>query len=98
MKVLICRRLDLDRLPTAFEIHDLEGLLVLTGLRKRLFEPESDHVKTNWNSVVESYKDHHVGKLRYGPDRDWNVEAARDLLDRLRDPTNGVLPWLLAQP
>ncbi|HMB03661.1 MAG TPA: hypothetical protein VKP69_07955, partial [Isosphaeraceae bacterium] len=32
LKVKICFRLDLDALPTAFEVHDFQGLLILTGL------------------------------------------------------------------
>jgi hypothetical protein len=31
LKVLICRRLNLTALPRAFEIHDIESLLVLSG-------------------------------------------------------------------
>ena len=29
LKVLICKRLKIDKLPRAFEIHDLDGLLLL---------------------------------------------------------------------
>jgi hypothetical protein len=36
LKVLICKRLDLDALPTGFEIHDLDSLLLLTGLSQRI--------------------------------------------------------------
>ena len=33
LKVRICKRLNLEALPKPFEIHDLEGLLVLSGLQ-----------------------------------------------------------------
>lgn len=33
LKVLICNRLNLGALPKAFEIHELDGLLVLSGLQ-----------------------------------------------------------------
>ncbi len=32
LKVRICMRLDLDALPKAFQIHDLDGLIMLSGL------------------------------------------------------------------
>jgi hypothetical protein len=36
LKVLICKRLDVPDLPKAFETHDLDSLLLLAGLSKRI--------------------------------------------------------------
>jgi hypothetical protein len=94
LKVLICKRLNLSRLPKAFEIHDLEGLLVLTGLRTALsFSPKA--VQSNWQDVVDVSLT--VNELRYSPSN-WNQTDAQAFLGKLRDLPDEVLPWLAAQP
>ena len=41
LKVRACKKLDLDELPRAFELHDLDGLLVVSGLSRRLEQQAS---------------------------------------------------------
>jgi hypothetical protein len=96
LKVLICRRLDLAELPQAFEIHDLEALLLLAGLRRRLNDPAFVAVDQNWANIQTLASQ--LNDLRYSPDSNWNVTQATQLMSWLEDPNDGVIPWLLNQP
>jgi hypothetical protein len=93
LKVAICRRLDLHALPVEFQIHDFEGLLTLTGLSRRIQEPESSKVKNHWDFILKRYKSSHVNELRYAPSV-YTTRQVRDFLHRLKDPSNGVLKWI----
>jgi hypothetical protein len=95
LKVRICRKLNLTALPRLFEIHELEGLLVLTGLQtSRNVAPHP--VQQNWGSIaVEAER---INDLRYLPSATWSQSDAQTFLQKLRDPPDGVWPWLLAQP
>jgi hypothetical protein len=95
LKVIICKRLDLMRLPKAFEIHDLEALLILTGLKKRLDDPGAEDVKMNWGNIT-AFGDS-LNELRYLPDRNWHPTHAVTFLNWLEDPHAGVLTWLMKQ-
>jgi len=95
LKVLICRRLNLNALPRAFEIHELEGLLVLTGLQAVLNSAPLA-VQSNWLDVADLALS--INELRYSSPTNWNQSDAQTFFQKLRDPPDGVLPWLLAQP
>jgi hypothetical protein len=95
LKVRICQKLNLTALPRAFEIHELPGLLVLTGLQAaRLAAPNP--FQQNWQDIVLLAED--VNDLRYKPSAKWSQADAQTFLQKLRDPPDGVLPWLFAQP
>ena len=49
LKVLVCKKLDLSDLPRAFEVHDLDGLLLLAGLSRRIKRKGAVQVKQNWD-------------------------------------------------
>ena len=95
LKVRICKRLNLTALPRAFEIHELDGLLVVSGLQATR-DSASAIVQQNWARV--EYQASLINEFRYLPDRNWNQNDAALFLQQLRDPPDGVLPWLLAQP
>jgi 3'-phosphoadenosine 5'-phosphosulfate sulfotransferase (PAPS reductase)/FAD synthetase len=95
LKVRICQKLDLHALPSAFEIHDLEGLLVLCGLRKAR-NSASAVVRKNWDEIVD--RSSQINQLRYQPSSNWTQAHVQTFFEQLRDPPDGVLPWLLAQP
>src|SRR5262249_61398409 len=65
LKVLICRKLDLQQLPRAFEIHDLDGLFLLVGLSGRLQRRRARGVKANWDSMTDLGGA--INDLRYRP-------------------------------
>jgi hypothetical protein len=96
LKVKICQRLDLDALPQAFEIHDLDALLHLAGLKRRLDDPASIRVRYNWDQITS--QQFNVNELRYMPAINYTQPQAADFLQSLRDAPDGVMPWLLAQP
>ena len=95
LKIAICRRLELDALPTAFEVHDFQGLIVLAGLQRRLHEPAAASVKVHWDAI-SAFGAQHVNGLRYMASIRWSQPQARDILDRLQS-AEGVLPWIMAQ-
>jgi hypothetical protein len=95
LKARICQRLNLTALPRLFEIHDLEGLLVMTGLQAaRNAAPHP--VQQNWVDITAEAA--RIHDLRYLPAATRNQSDAQTFLQKLRDPPDGVLPWLLAQP
>jgi hypothetical protein len=95
LKARICRKLDLARLPRPFEIHDLEGLLTLSGLAARMKTAPSG-VQLNWDVILLLASK--INELRYSPDSNWTQRQAQDFLERLRNPPEGVLTWLTTQP
>ncbi len=95
LKARICRRLDLPKLPRPFEIHDLDGLLTLSGLTARL-NAAAVGVCYNWLEILKIAPK--LNGLRYLPDSNWTVQEAQDFLDQLRTPPEGILIWLSTQP
>ncbi len=95
LKVLICKRLDLEALPKAFETHDLPGLLLLAGLSRRLQRRSARKVKKNWDRIMLRAEE--VNDLRYKPARNWSQPDAVMLFSQLQDIPDGVLPWLSKQ-
>ena len=93
LKVLICRRLNITASPRAFEIHEIDGLLVLSGL-KATRDSAPVVVRENWAEV--EYQASSINEFRYLPDNSWNQNDAAVFLQRLRHPPDRVLPWLLA--
>jgi len=95
LKVAICKRLDLERLPKNFEIHDLQALLLLAGWSRRIDRKSARKVKAIWDAIVRQSEE--LNKLRYTGDKNWTHAQAATFLNQLKDPPNGVLPWLSAQ-
>jgi hypothetical protein len=96
LKIAICRRLDIAALPVEFQVHDFEGLLVLSGLSNRLNAVDFAEIKKNWDFLVGEYGPAQVSNLRYARGS-FSDDQSKDVLRRLRDPVEGVLPWVLAQ-
>jgi hypothetical protein len=95
LKVLICKRLDLEALPKAFEIHDLDSLLLLAGLSRRLQRRSAVNVRNNWDHIMVRAQE--INDIRYRPASNWSQRAAVLLFSQLRDLPDGVLPWLSKQ-
>ena len=92
LKTRICRRLDLTQLPIAFEVHQLDGLLVLSGLSKRLKANPKAKVNQNWEQLLTASSQ--ITDYRYMPDATWTSIEAGAMLVCLTDPNDGVIPWL----
>jgi hypothetical protein len=96
LKVKVCQRLDLDHLPKAFEIHDLDGLLLICGLEKRIDNAANPlALKQNWDALREISRKLNV-ELRYSGGSQWSQENAVVTLEQING-TEGLIPWLLAQ-
>jgi hypothetical protein len=95
LKALICKRLDLEKLPKAFETHDLASLLLLTGLSRRIEKRGARGVKQNWEKILLVANE--LNEIRYQPASRWAARQAADLLSQLTDSADGVLPWLSKQ-
>ena len=91
LKVLICKRLRIDKLPRAFEIHDLDGLLLLSGLSNQLLVKKASAVRSNWNSIINESRS--LNEFRYGPASRWNGPQATQFYQNLEDLPDGVFPW-----
>jgi len=95
LKVHVCRTLRLDSLPKAFEIHDLDGLLILTGYHNLLNgeRMRKSSVKRNWEEIRNVSSK--LNDLRYQPDDMTTENQAKTFYYQLRDEKDGVIPWLL---
>lgn len=97
LKERICRQLDLRQLPHPLEIHDLQGLLIVSGLSGRMeaSTPLERRVRVNWN-ILRAYADE-VNDQRYKP-QSMTPQDAQALMDKLTNPQDGVLTWISTQP
>jgi hypothetical protein len=95
LKVVICRRMDLPSLPKAFQTHDLEDLMVLTGLSNRIPRVKRPRLlKMHWDEVTDLPG---LDRLRYDHDPGWDEVLAKRVHHILFDPRGGVIPWLRKQ-
>lgn len=93
LKAAVCARLDLDEYPEGrlqgkFKKHDFEDLRLLAGL-ERAFKIANSNVLANW-SVASEWKE----VRRYEPEGTYDLSAAREVLDAVRNYPDGVLAWL----
>jgi hypothetical protein len=98
-KVVICRRLDVASLPRVFETHELEALMLHSGLSnkvRRVKRPKA--LQKNWDELLQLSKTYSIDQFRYRPDPAWDEQLAKRVLHQLRDPPNGLLLWLRKQP
>jgi hypothetical protein len=95
LKVQICKRLDLEALPRAFQFHDVQGLLVSGGLSRAI--EQAPNILNRLDKIQGEYGD--LSRLRYGHDPKYDQSKSEELLDWLTDPdpSLGVLAWLSGQ-
>jgi hypothetical protein len=95
LKVVICRRLDLEALPIIFQTHDRKGLLMFAGLSKKIKRVKRPlSLKKNWDELIELPE---IDTLRYTHDPRWDEPKARRVLQLLCDKNGGVIPWVKKQ-
>jgi hypothetical protein len=94
LKALVCKTLDLQQLPSAFEFHDLRGLATVAGLRREIDDPlfKASQVGVNWSDILNESLT--LNNLRYQPDANWTSQKASLFFQRLQDPQDGVLGWI----
>lgn len=95
LKTKICKKLDLDNLPRAFEIHELDSLLVLAGLSRKIERPRWAGVRDNWTLLVKTSE--RVNEMRYSGHARWREADASGFFACLAGTPDGVIPWLRGQ-
>ena len=94
LKARICRVLDVEEYPATGDLgrvyatHDLDRLLTLSGLRRKL-TLGNKAVYDNW-SFAAPWKP----EQRYEPANSVSRRDAEDVLNAIRNRTNGVLTWI----
>jgi hypothetical protein len=92
LKAAICRTLDTPGLPVIFHFHDLQALLLFTGLEARMQNEKP--------SMFQNFKEFHAlwrnGLLRYddpsGPA--YSPKTCETVEKWLNDPVEGIAVWL----
>lgn len=96
LKVRICRRLRVPHPLKKLEIHDLEALLVFSGLSPAMLaQPETSVVLQHWDKIIDLSG--RLNDLRYFPASRWTQQQSSQFAHWLEHPSEGVLPWLKTQ-
>lgn len=94
LKARICRLLDVNEYPDsgkfrqAYGVHDLDQLLTLAALRRKL-DPANKLLFDNWSIAVPWRPE-----SRYDAVGSVSPEAAEEILNAVRDRRSGVLQWI----
>ena len=94
LKACICRRLGLRDYPEsdlkgAFRTHKFDDLLLLAGLRDAVDAHANPTLFANWSTAAEWKPE-----WRYRPAGSAGRQDVEEMFKVLRDPPDGVLPWL----
>ena len=96
LKFRICERLRVSNPLKKLEIHDLEALLLFSGLSAAMYGlPETSAVFQNWEEIRDFSG--RLNDLRYFPAVKWNQRQSSDFAHWLEHPSEGVLSWLKTQ-
>lgn len=90
LKVGICDHLDLESLPKGFEVYDLEALMILVGLQRRINDDET--MRPHWTRLLPIWRLYQHARYRPGTDSD--LADADEVRTLLTDPDLGVISWL----
>ena len=94
LKARICRLLgltdypDQGKLKQVYAVHDLDQLLLLAGLKPKL-DSSNQTLFSNWSTAVPWSP-----QWRYAAKGTYSQQGAIDVLDAIRDKTNGVFRWI----
>lgn len=94
LKARICRVLGVADYPftgslrPAYAVHDLEQLVLLGGLSRRL-EAAAPPYRDNW-SITRRWKP----DRRYTPAGTCSAQESQDILNAIRDAKDGILRWI----
>lgn len=96
LKWRICERLGLSNPLKKLEIHDLETLLIFSGLSTAMYGLSgASAVFQSWVKILEFSQQ--LNDFRYFPAVKWNRGQSSDLAHWLEHSSEGVLPWLKTQ-
>lgn len=95
LKARICRLLDISDYPDkgdlkrVYAVHNLDQLLILAGLRKKL-TPANQALFTNWSIAVPWKPEQN----RYAAVGSTTQKDAEDILMAIKGRPNGILTWI----
>jgi hypothetical protein len=93
LKARICKHLgvvdypDSGKLARVYAVHDLDQLLLLSGLKPKV-DP-TQPIFVTWSVAVPWRPER-----RYSPIGTFSAQDAADILDAIRNPPDGVFPWI----
>jgi hypothetical protein len=91
LKCAICKTLNLDELPVAFHVHDLEVLLFFSGW---YYDLQADNaVWKFFRQIAAKWNE----QRRYSDPPTVTTSDCDDMNVWLNDPVSGVVPWLKAR-
>lgn len=93
LKAIICKHLSVDCLPAVCMTHDLEKLIIFSGLVSRLDDASNLFLRKNWDEVA-SFSSLRLNDARYLPPDHLSRAEIDGYRSALLDPTHGVWPWL----
>jgi HEPN domain-containing protein len=95
LKARICKLLGVTEYPpsskvkSAYAVHDLDQLLLLSGLRSKL-DPTNVDLFKNWSESTPW-----TPERRYSPKGSFSRADALKVLNAVRDEPYGVLRWIM---
>ena len=92
LKVAICVTLHWDELRGTFKTHDLEALMLHSGLDDKL--QKDARLVESFAKIKETWVIDGSLSIRYKKPSEFNERAARIFLRYVSDPETGVVPWL----
>jgi hypothetical protein len=97
IKTIICRTLSIVYLPKHCKTHELDELIIFTGLFAELNDPSNAGIRQNWDILVDFAKDR-WSKIRYRPASSLLPTELAKCINALDDPRDGVWTWLSKHP
>jgi len=97
IKTIICRRLGIDLLPGHCKTHELDELIIFTGLLGTLADPANDGIRQNWDILVRFVRER-LNQIRYLPGSALKAADLNEQLNALDNPDDGVWTWLSRLP
>lgn len=97
IKVRICKHLGLILLPKHCKTHDLDELVLFTGLWPVLDDPANTTLRQNWE-LLSNYSRQGLNQLRYKSNTQLDAAQRDRLFQALDDRPEGVWTWLSSLP
>ena len=95
LKAVICKTLDSDNLPATFMTHDLDLLLLHSGLARRIRSVPRVH--ESFGKILKVWTMEGKNAIRYRSPQDFKENDARDFSRWVSHRSEGVVPWLKKQ-
>lgn len=97
IKTIICRTLTVDCLPKHCKTHELDELIIFTGLFAELNDPSNAGIRQSWD-ILADFAKNRLNKIRYLPASRMPSPDLAKCIDALDNPRDGVWTWLSKHP